>query len=441
MSHDPTQKTAAPQANREAAPKRGRSVRRFFRNLGPGLITGAADDDPSGISTYSTVGAAYGFGMLWTAWFSLPLMTATQLMCARIGLVSGRGLAGVLRRYYSRRLLWFACALLLVANTVNIAADLGGMAEAAELLTGWPSIWFIPLFTSVMLLLLIFASYRLMARVFKWLTLVLFAYVGAAFLAHPRWGNVLWATALPRLSFDKDYLMALVAILGTTISPYLFFWQAAQEVEERKSEGRMTVGQRRGATREKLEDARDDVVTGMSVSVIAFYFIILTTGATLYQAGHRDIQTAREAAEALRPLAGNLAYLLFSLGLIGTGFLGVPVLAGSAAYAIAEAGAWRAGMNERPLMAKKFYAVIVFSMLAGMSLDYAGINAIKMLFWAALVNGLLAPPLVIIILWVCNDRRVMGEHRNDKTLNLTGAFTAVVMSAAALAMLIAWWIG
>ncbi|MGH9768229.1 MAG: NRAMP family divalent metal transporter [Blastocatellia bacterium] len=439
MRDDPTQAPTAPRANGEAAPKPGRSVRHFFRNLGPGLITGAADDDPSGISTYSTVGAAYGFGMLWTAWFSLPLMTAVQLMCARIGLVSGRGLAGVLRRYYSRRLLWFACALLLVANTVNIAADLGGMAEAAGLLTGWPSIWFIPPFTGAVLLLLIFASYRVMARVFKWLTLVLFAYVGAAFLAHPRWGEVLRATVSPRLSFDGDYLMALVAILGTTISPYLFFWQAAQEVEEEKAEGKTTVGQRMGATREKLRDARDDVVTGMSVSVVVFYFIILTTGATLYQAGQRDIQTARQAAEALRPLAGDLAYLLFSLGLIGTGFLGVPVLAGSAAYAVAEAGAWRAGMNERPLMAKKFYAVIAFSMLVGMALDYAGINAIKMLFWAAVVNGLLAPPLVVIILWVCNDRRVMGEHRNGRLLNVAGVFTAAVMSAAALAMLIAWW--
>lgn len=439
MQDDGTQKTTAPQANEETAPKPRRSVRHFFRNLGPGLITGAADDDPSGISTYSTVGAAYGFGMLWTAWFSLPLMTAVQLMCARIGLVSGRGLAGVLRRYYSRRLLWFACALLLVANTVNIAADLGGMAEAAELLTGWPSIWFIPPFTGAVLLLLIFASYRVMARVFKWLTLVLFAYVGAAFLAHPRWDEVLRATVLPQLSFDENYLMSLVAILGTTISPYLFFWQAAQEVEEERSEGKATVGRRMGATREQLEDARDDVVTGMSVSVIVFYFIILTTGATLYQASLRDIQTARQAAEALRPLAGDLAYLLFSLGLIGTGFLGVPVLAGSAAYAVAEAGAWRAGMNERPRMAKKFYAVIVFSMLAGMSLDYAGINAIKMLFWAAVVNGLLAPPLVVIILLVCNNRRVMGEHRNGRLLNVAGVFTAVVMSAAALAMLIAWW--
>lgn len=411
----------------------------YFSKLGPGLITGAADDDPSGISTYSTAGAAYGFGFLWTALFSLPLMTAVQLMCARIGLVSGRGLASVLRRYYSQKLLWFACALVLVANMVNIAADLGGMAAATELLTGLPSIWFIPLYTAIIILLLIFASYRVLARIFKWLTLVLLAYIGAAFLARPDWSAIAWATITPRLSLDSNYLMTLVGILGTTISPYLFFWQAAQEVEEEKSEGKHTVGQRKGATLTELRAARTDVITGMTVSVVVFYFIILTTGATLYVSGQRDIQTAQQAAEALRPLAGNAAYLLFSLGLIGTGFLGVPVLAGSAAYAVAEAGAWRGGMNERPRMAKKFYGVVAVAMLAGMAMDYAGLNAIKMLFWSAVLNGVLAPPLIFIILLVCNNKHVMGTHTNGKLLNALGGMAAVVMSAAAIAMLLTWW--
>ncbi len=412
---------------------RGSSARRFFRDLGPGLITGAADDDPSGISTYSTAGAAFGFGMLWTALFSLPLMTSVQLMCARIGVVSGQGLASVLRRHYSRRLLWFACAILLAANVVNIAADLAGMAEAAELLTGLRSIWFIPPLTASIIGFLIFASYRVMVQIFKWLTLVLFTYVGSAFLAHPNWSEVLRATLLPKVYFDGNHLMTLVAILGTTISPYLFFWQAAQEVEQQNAK----TGHR-GSIKRQLRTARTDVVAGMAFSVFVFYFIVLTTGATLYAAGRRDIQTAEQAAEALRPIAGDAAYLLFSLGLIGTGFLGVPALAGSAAYAVAEAGAWRAGMNERPRLAKKFYAVIAVAMLAGMALDYAEINAIKMLFWSAVLNGVLAPPLIVIILIVCNNRSVMGEHRNGKLLNALGVLTAVVMTGAALAMFAAW---
>lgn len=420
----------------QARSPRRLSVRRFFRGLGPGLITGAADDDPSGISTYSTAGAAYGFGLLWTAAFSLPLMASVQLMCARIGIVSGRGLASVLRQYYSRRLLWFACVLLLIANTVNIAADLGGMAAAAKLMTGVRSLYFTPLFAGVILLLLVFSSYRAMVRVFKWLTLVLFAYVITAFLAHPDWASVTRATFWPRLSFSSDYLMTLVGILGTTISPYLFFWQAAQEVEEEKKIGRKTVGQRKGATREELRAVFKDTMTGMSFSNLIMYFIILTTGATLYVAGHRDIQTAQQAAEALRPLAGNAAYLLFSVGLIGTGFLGVPVLAGSAAYAVAEAGAWRGGMNERPRVAKKFYGVVAVAMIAGMAMDYAGLNAIKMLFWSAVLNGVLAPPLIIIILIVCNNRSVMGKHVNGRVMNALGLIAAIVMSVAAVAMIV-----
>ena len=409
-------------------------VRRFFRNLGPGLITGAADDDPSGISTYATAGATFGYGLLWTALFSLPLMASVQLMCARIGLVSGRGLANVLRRYYPRSVLWFACALLLVANIVNIAADLGGMAEAMELLTGINSLWFHLPFGALIVALLFFTSYRTMANIFKWLTLVLLAYVISAFLAHPHWPTVLKASFWPQFNFSHDYLMTFVAILGTTISPYLFFWQAAQEVEEEKAEGKKTVGQRMGATPEKLRMARTDTIIGMSFSNLIMYFIILTTGATLYVSGHRDIETARQAAEALRPLAGEAAYLLFALGLIGTGMLGVPVLAGSAAYTVAEAFAWRSGMNERPRMAPKFYAVIAVAMIAGVLLDYSGFNAIKMLFWSAVLNGLLAPPLIVIILMVCNNSRVMGEHVNGRWLNLLGIAAALVMIVAAVAM-------
>ena len=415
---------------------RARSARRFFRDLGPGLITGAADDDPSGIATYSSAGASFGFSMLWAAIFTIPLMSAVQLMCARIGLVSRRGLASVLRRHYSARLLWFACVLLLVANVVNIAADLAGMAEAIELLTGLPSLWLIAPVTALVLVLLAFGSYRVIVRIFKWLTLVLFAYVGAGFLARPDWLRVLENTLVPRVSFDQSYLMTLVALLGTTISPYLFFWQAAHEVEEEKALER-DVARPRETVLEKLRKARTDVLVGMSISNVIAYFIILTTAATLHAAGQRDIQTSREAAQALRPIAGNFAEELFCVGLIGAGFLGVPVLAGSAAYAVAEAGAWRRGIARRPRIAPKFYAVIALATVGGMVIDYAGVNAIRMLFWAAVVNGVLAPPLIAIILHVSNNRSVMGAYTNGRLLNVLGIATTVVMTAAAIAMFFA----
>ena len=311
-----------------------RPVRRFFGELGPGLITGAADDDPSGISTYSVTGASFGFAQLWTVFFAFPLMTAVQIMCARLGLVSGQGLAGVIRRRYPKWVLFGACALLAVANTVNIGADLGGMAEAMQMMTGLSSFVWLPIFAVLIVVLLIWSSYRHIARVFKWLTLVLFAYVAAAFMAHPRWSDVLRATFVPHIEWSASYIATFVAILGTTISPYLFFWQAAQEVEEERAMGRRSVHSRRGATDEELRAARTDVMTGMGFAGVVMYFIILTTGATLYETGQRDIETARQAAEALRPLAGNAAYLLFTIGLVGTGMLGIPALAGSAAIAV-----------------------------------------------------------------------------------------------------------
>jgi NRAMP (natural resistance-associated macrophage protein)-like metal ion transporter len=410
-------------------------ARRFIDGLGPGLIAGAADDDPSGISTYSTAGAAFGFATLWTAVLSFPMMSAVQLMCARIGMVSGRGLASVLRKFYSRKLLWFALALLLVANTVNIAADLGGMADATSLLLGVHSIWYEPLYTVLILGVLVFGSYRTIVRIFKWLTLVLFAYVAAAFLAHPNWQHVLVATIVPHVEFSRDFLMTLVAIFGTTISPYLFFWQAAQAVEVDRAAGKRTTQQRMGATDEELRTARTDVVTGMFFSNFIMFFIILTTGSTLHIAGHTQIATAADAAQALRPLAGNAAYLLFALGLIGTGLLGVPVLAGSVAYAVAEAGGWRMGMDEKAKQAKRFYVVLTVSMLAGMAMDFFHLDAIKMLFWSAVLNGVLAPPLIVIILFVCNNREVMQDRVNGRWLNGLGGLTAAVMGVAAAGMI------
>ncbi|HEX6746451.1 MAG TPA: Nramp family divalent metal transporter [Longimicrobium sp.] len=427
--------TAAPPPHRMDPPAPVRGVRGFLKKLGPGLITGAADDDPSGVATYSAAGAQFGFALLWTAPVVLPLMAAVQLMCARIGMVAGQGLAGVLRSYYPRWVLWFSCALLLVANTVNIGADLGAMAAVASMLTGAPAAVFAPLFAALILGLLVFASYPVMARVFKWLTLVLFAYVGAAFLARPHWGEVLHATVVPHLAFDRDVVLTLVAILGTTISPYLFFWQADEEVEEEKARGRTTIASRRGASPRAIRAARVDVLTGMTISVVIFYFIVLTTGATLHAAGQTQIATAEQAAQALRPLAGAGAALLFSLGIIGTGMLGVPVLAGSAALAIAEAESWNAGMSEKPRRAIRFYAVMAVSLLAGMVMLRTGVPAIRMLFWAAVVNGVLAPPLIFVILVVCNDRRVMGEWRNTRALNVLGALAGLAMTAAAVALL------
>ncbi len=410
-------------------------VRRFFGNLGPGLITGAADDDPSGISTYSVTGAAFGYAQLWTALFSFPLMAAVQLMCARLGMVTGQGLAGVVRHRYPRWVLWGACALLIVANVINIGADLGGMAAVTELVTGVKSLVWTPLYAGLIVSLLFWSSYRTIARTFKWLTLVLFAYVLAAFLARPDWHGVLRATLVPQIQWSRDYLATLVGILGTTISPYLFFWQSSQEVEEERALGRRTMSEREGSTDEELQRARTDVVTGMFFSNFVMYFIILTTAATLHAHGQTHIMTARQAAEALRPLAGDGAYWLFTLGLIGTGMLGVPVLAGACAYAVAEAGVWRGSLEDRPRLAPKFYAVVAVSMVLGLALDYAGFDAVAMLFWSAVVNGVLAPPLIVLVVLLTSDRTVMGERVNSPLLRWLGWVTAAMMAAAATAMI------
>src|SRR4051812_27771508 len=362
-----------------------RRFRRFFACLGPGLITGAADDDPSGISTYSVTGAAFGYAPLWTALFSFPLMTAVQLMCARLGMVTGEGLAGVIRRRYPRWVLWTACALLVIANTVNIGADLGGMGKVSEMVTGIRSYYWTAFYAVLIGSFLIWWSYYTIARIFKWLTLVLFAYVLAAVLAKPDWTAVLRSTFIPHVEWSGVYWATLVGIFGTTISPYLFFWQASQEIEEERKQGHLTIETRKGATAKELRKSRTDVVTGMFFSNLIMYFIILTTATTLHAHGKNHIATAREAAEALRPLAGAGAYWVFTLGLIGTGMLGIPVLVGSCAYAIAEAAAWKGSLEKKPHSAKKFYSVIAVAMLIGLALNYARLDAIKMLFWSAVV--------------------------------------------------------
>ena len=416
--------------------KKANLLERSFATLGPGLITGAADDDPSGISTYSVAGAAYGYATLWIALLTFPLMAAVQLMCARLGMVTGRGLAAAVRIYYPRWVLWGACSILVIANVINIGADLGGMAEATQLITGIrPFIW-IPFYALAILALLFWTSYKLIARIFKWMTLVLFAYVLASFYAHVNWRHALAVTFVPHLEWSRGFLAVLVAILGTTISPYLFFWQAAEEVEEDRAKGRTTLAQRKGSTAEELRSARTDTIAGMFFSNFIMYFIILTTAATLHAHGQTDIATARQAAEALRPLAGNGAYLLFTLGLIGTGMLGVPVLVGSCAYAVAEGATWRGSMADRPKSARAFYAVMATAMALGLALNYVGFNAVKMLFWSAVINGLLAPPLILLVILLTSNHKVMGKHVNPPLLRYLGWTTFVVMAAAAAGLLI-----
>ena len=410
-------------------------VRRFFANLGPGLITGAADDDPSGISTYSVAGATFGYAPLWTALFSFPLMAAVQLMCARLGMVTGRGLASSVRLRYPRWVLWGACLILIVANVVNVGADLGGMAESTRMVTGVTAYFWTPFYALSIVAMLFWLSYRRIARIFKWITLTLFAYLATAFLARADWAGALRSTFVPHLEWSRAYLSVLVGILGTTISPYLFFGQAAQEVEEERAMGR-NLAHRRGATPEELAACRTDVITGMFFSNFIMYFIILTTAATLHAHGKTEIATAREAAEALRPLAGQGAYWLFTLGIIGTGMLGVPVLIGSCAYAVAEAGAWKGSLEQKPHSAKKFYTVMGIAMLLGLALNYSKISAIRMLFLAAVLNGLLAPPLILLVVLLTNDRRVMGRLVNSRPLRIAGWLAFVVMSAAAVALLL-----
>jgi NRAMP (natural resistance-associated macrophage protein)-like metal ion transporter len=425
----PSTKAARPAVER-------RRFRRFFKDLGPGLITGAADDDPSGISTYSVAGATFGYLPLWTAVFSFPLMAAVQLMCARLGVVTGLGLAGVIRRRYPRPVLWGACGLLALANVINIAADLGGMAEASSMVSGVPKAAWVPIYSVVIVSLLMWSSYRTIARAFKWLTLVLGAYVATAFVVHVDWRQVAHATLVPHMEWSRPFFALLVAIFGTTISPYLFFWQAAQEVEEERALGR-NLAQRRGATGPELRACQTDVLAGMFASNAIMYFIIMTTAATLHTSGRTSIETAQQAAEALRPLAGAGAYWLFTLGLIGTGMLAVPVLAGSCAYAVSEAAAWRGSLNQRPRRAKKFYLIIATSMVIGLALNYAGFNAIKLLFTAAVINGVLAPPLILIVVLLTRDRKVMGDAVSSRLIDTLGWIAFAVMVAAAVGLVVA----
>jgi NRAMP (natural resistance-associated macrophage protein)-like metal ion transporter len=399
--------------------------------LGPGVVTGAADDDPSGIATYSIAGAQLGTGLLWTAIYTWPLMAAVQLMCARIGMVTGEGLATVLRRRFPQPVLVITACALLGANTINIAADLSGMADAAAMLTGLNSHLFVIAFGVAIALATVYLHYNQIAATLKWLALTLAAYVITAFLVHPSWGTILRDSFLPHLPPGRDTWATLVAILGTTISPYLFFWQTSQEVEGEIEEGRRDRVRSEGATRRELLDRKLDVGLGTLSSNAAMYFIILATAATLHAHGITHIETSRQAAEALRPLAGPLAATLYTVGIVGVGFLAIPTLAGSAAYAFAETFHWREGLNQKIGRAPRFYLVLLVATGAGIALDFAHVNAIKALFWSAILNGLLAPFLLLGILLVASDRKLMnGQPSSWRNRTFVGLATLLMFLAA-----------
>ena len=411
-------------------------LRRFWSSLGPGLITGAADDDPSGVATYTITGAQLGTSLLWTAFLTWPLMAAVQLMCARIGMVTGRGLAAALRSKLPRPLLVAAIVGLLLANTINIGADLAGMADAGEMLTGVPSHFWVVVFAAAISFATIRFRYHQIANTLKWLALVLFAYVAAAFVIRIHWSTVAFDTFVPRVPRGKEAWETLVAIFGTTISPYLFFWQASQEVEEEKAIGRMTLGRRRGATPREIRTRKMDVMAGTFFSNVVMYFIILVSAFTLNRAGLYHIETSRQAASALKPLAGNGAFLLYTLGLLGVGLLAIPTLTGSAAYAFAETFGWKQGLDKRLRQARSFYGVIIASTVVGVALDFTKVSAVQAMYWSAVINGVLAPFLLLAALRVASDKDAMqGQPCSRRTLALVG-LTAAIMLAAAIAMFV-----
>ena len=411
-------------------------TRKFLDRLGPGLITGAADDDPSGIATYSQAGAQFGLAMLWSVFLTTPLMVGIQVVSARIGRVTGHGIAHNLREHYPRPLMWFIVSLLLIANTINIAADLGAMGEALQLVVGGPQHGHALLFGIVGVLMQLFIPYRRLAPILKWLTLSLFAYVIVLLNVDIPWAALVAATLVPPLELTKDYLMLLVAVLGTTISPYLFFWQASQEVEEqRATDGDEPLRDSSVGARDHLRRIKIDTWLGMSFSNAIAFSIMLTTAVTLHGAGITDIQSSAQAAQALKPIAGDFAFTLFACGIIGTGLLAIPVLAGSAAYAVAEAMKWPIGHGLEPMEAKGFYGIITLATLIGASIDFTGIDPIKALVWAAMLNGVIAVPIMAVMMRMAVRPDIMGTFTITPKLQRLGWFATAVMAIAVVAML------
>jgi NRAMP (natural resistance-associated macrophage protein)-like metal ion transporter len=409
---------------------------KLFQILGPGLITGASDDDPSGIATYSQTGAQYGYQLGWILLFTWPLMCAIQEISARVGRVTGKGLAGVIRQHYSTPVLYTLVSLLLIANTINIGADLGAMAAAVNLLIGGPTALYVGVFAVVSVLLEVFIRYSRYVSVLKWLTLSLFAYVGTAFVVHVPWASVAYSLVVPRISLDVGFLTVVVAVLGTTISPYLFFWQASEEVEEiEECDGAKPLKRAPEQAEPEFRRIRVDTYLGMALSNAVALFIVITTAATLNANGVTDIQTSAQAAEALRPIAGPFVFLIFALGIIGTGLLALPVLGGSAAYAVGEAFGWRVGLARAPGRALAFYVTIAVATGIGALLNFIALDPFKALFWSAVINGLVAAPLMALLMHLASRRASMGRFTLPLPLKLVGWLATAVMGASAVGML------
>jgi len=413
--------------------------RGLLRLLGPGLITGASDDDPSGIATYSQAGAQFGFSMTWVMLFTWPLMAAIQEISARIGRVTGQGIAANLREHYPAALLRAIVGLLLIANFVNLGADLGAMGDALRLLIGGPSGLYVVLFAAGCAVLEIYSSYQRYVTILKWTTLSLFAYVATALMIEVPWREVAYQTFVPHLSLDKDYLTVIVAVLGTTISPYLFFWQASEEAEEERIDpaAKPLIEAPEQAAKE-IRRIEIDTYIGMGLSNVVAFFIIVTTAATLHLNGATDVQTSEAAAQALRPIAGNFAFYIFGIGILGTGLLAVPVLAGSSAYALAEAMGWRAGLSRDPAEAKRFYATIVAGTIVGIGINFINIDPIKALFWSAVINGVVAVPLMVAMMLMARQPQVMGTYTVPGWLWGLGWLSTAAMAAAVVVMFATW---
>ena len=417
-------------------PKGDSWIRKALKILGPGLVTGAADDDPSGIATYSSVGAQYGYSMLWTMIFIYPFMAGIQEISARLGRITGRGIAGNLRRFYPRWALYSVVGLLLLANIINIGADIGAMGAAVNLLIGGPSLLYCVVFAVVSVLLQVFIPYKTYSSVLKWLTLSLFAYVGTVFVTQVSWSEALRGTFLPALLFNREGMAALIAILGTTISPYLFFWQSGEEAEQMLATPRerpLREGSRQ-ASQQPMQRIAIDTYVGMAFSNLIAYFIILTVAVTLHAHGKTDIGSAAQAAEALRPIAGPFASLLFSLGIVGTGLLALPVLGGSAAYAVGEALRWPVGLERKLKAAKAFYGVLAVAMLIGLLINFIRLDPIKALVWSAIINGVTAAPVMCFMMLMASNPKVIGKLHLPVYLRAVGWAAAAIMALAAIGM-------
>lgn len=413
-----------------------KKLKKFWDKIGPGIVTGAADDDPSGIATYSIVGASQGYSLLWTALLTFPLMASIQEMCARIGLVTQKGLAGNIRTHYKSKILLYSLGFLIViANTINIGADLAGMSAAVNLIVPVHPLLANFAIALIIIFILVFFPYKYIVNKLKWLTFALFTYIAAALVTKQDWLQILYDTFVPQISLSNDYIILIVAILGTTISPYLFFWQTSEEVEEIK-EKEKEKQKKIIVTKHELKVAKEDVGIGMFFSNIVMFAIIATTASTLFSNGIHEINTAAEAASALEPVAGKASSLLFTLGIIGTGFLAIPVLAGSAGYAVSEIFGWKEGLSYKFRQAKSFYMVIIMSTFMGFGMTLININPFKALFYTAVIYGLISPILIFLILLLANNKKIMGKHVNSKITNILGIFTLIIMTLAALAFLL-----